>query len=100
MGWYIEVDTNLGKVERLIKLYGADIIKKPQTLSSIPNDKALICVISNGAFEAAALCYDEDEFKEFSEPDGRIKTWLLMDKQIAFGESGYSKILKTKGKGE
>jgi len=38
----------------------------------------LICVVDNGFFEAAAYCYNEQEFKEFNDPsDNRPKRWLV-----------------------
>jgi len=36
----------------------------------------LVCVIDNGAFEAAGYAFDEREMKIFLSPDSRKKVWL------------------------
>ena len=37
----------------------------------------LVCVVDNGPFAAAAWCYNEQEFKNFTHPsDNRSKTWM------------------------
>ena len=40
----------------------------------------MICVVDNGAFEAAAYAYSESEYKEFKRPDGRSRVWLTHPK--------------------
>ncbi len=43
----------------------------------VPN---LVCVVDNGFFEAAAYCYDINEYLEFSDKrDHRPKTWLVWE---------------------
>ncbi len=85
MGYYInEVDGKpLGsnKKEELIKL-GATVIGCPVNFSDVPNGKSLICVVNNYIFEAAGHAYSEREFEAFAEPDGRPRTWLLMDTEF------------------
>ncbi|KKK55786.1 hypothetical protein LCGC14_3071060 [marine sediment metagenome] len=34
-----------------------------------PADMVLVCLVDNGPFTAAAICYDEGEFSEFNAPD-------------------------------
>ena len=48
-----------------------------------PQDKVLICCVNNGFFYAAAVAYNEAEFKAFDAPDGRPKSWYLLDKAKA-----------------
>lgn len=37
-----------------------------------------ICLVDNGIFTAAGVCYDESEFKAFQEPnDPREKLWFI-----------------------
>jgi hypothetical protein len=69
--------------------YTAEIVTPPPAWADVPEDKALICVVSNGMFEAAGLAYSEAEYDEFRREDGRPRTWVLMDKQVAYQASGY-----------
>jgi hypothetical protein len=37
----------------------------------------LICVVSNGLFDAAGYCFSQEEFNAFNKPsDGRPRVWL------------------------
>jgi hypothetical protein len=41
----------------------------------------LVCVVSNGAFNAAAVAFSQDEYNVFREPmDFRPKTWFSVPK--------------------
>lgn len=88
MGYYIETPLSKNKVTQLQKLYKAEIVTVPNW-SEIPEGKALICVIQNGLFDAAAYCYDQMEFDEFR-VDCRIKDWLLMDKELVEKLTGFN----------
>jgi len=90
MGFYINTNCNQGKANELVKSHGAIKIATPRWFNDVPVDKALICVVENGFFDAAGYCYDEHEFNAFVEPDGRRKQWLLMDKNLAEDLSGYN----------
>jgi hypothetical protein len=90
MGFYIDTFCNQGKADELVKRHGAIKIATPKSFNDIPVDKGLICVVENGFFDAAGLCYDESEFKAFVFPDGRRKQWLLMNKGLAENLSGYN----------
>lgn len=92
MGFYIEVPENKGKAAQLAKLYGADIMDAPpETFDDVPENLALICVVDNGLFEAAALCYCADEFAAFNDPaDYRRRRWVLMDKAKAHELTGFT----------
>ena len=89
MGYYIQVPEAKKKAKQLVKLYGGESVIRPETFSKIPEGKALICVIDNGLFEAAAFCYDQREFEVFSHPDGRPKSWILMDLEKTKELTGY-----------
>lgn len=89
MGFYIQVPDRLKKARQLVSLHKAEIIQRPQFFGSVPEGKALICVIDNGIFEAAGLCYSEDEFEDMSTNDGRARTWVLMDKALAHELTGF-----------
>ena len=90
MGFYIETPKNRNKADQLVILHGAVIVPKP-VFDDVPQDKAVIVVVNNIAFDAAGLAYSEKEFLEFTDPsDNRGKTFLLMDKKLAHRLSGYS----------
>ncbi len=67
------------------------VLNVPKSLSEIPADKALICVVDNGPFEAAALAFDDRELEHFTwnTEDERPKTWLMMDKKLAYELTGF-----------
>lgn len=91
MGYYVQTGTTHRKAERIAHEHGGHIVRKPRQFSDIPEDKALICVVDNGPFEAAALAYDEREFDAFTEPDDdRPKQFVLLDKNVAYGLAGYT----------
>jgi hypothetical protein len=93
MGFYIQVPNNKNKAQQLCDIHGGTIIEEPKTFNDIPLDKGLVCVVENGYFDAAALCYNEKEFEEFRAPDGysvqRKRTWVLLDNELAKSLSGY-----------
>lgn len=93
MGYYIQVPKNTGKADQLVALHGASFLESDPVWSDVPEDKALICVVDNGPFEAAGLCYSADELEAFVMPDTgsqRPRTWLLMDKTKAHELAGYN----------
>lgn len=88
MGYYIEVPDKHNKAQQIIDLYGAVKLPPPDDLvaywTGIPEGKALVCVMQNGPFDAAdaaGYAFDYREFFRFAIPDGREKTWLLMDEK-------------------
>lgn len=90
MGFYIEVPQPKGKAQQLADLHGATITLRPTTLEHVPEGLALICIVDNGPFEAAALCHSAEEFDAFSDPnDPRPRQWMLMDQAMAHKLSGY-----------
>jgi hypothetical protein len=92
MGYYIEVQIPHGKAQQLVDLYGATILpQRPEAFEDVPEGQALICVVDNRAFEAAALCYSREEFEDFADPDDpRPRTWLLMGRDDAHELAGYT----------
>lgn len=114
MGFYIETPDRIGKGTQIRDLYGGEILDAPPaTFKDIPVGKALICVVANAGFDAAAFCHDEREFREFTAPDHLVKggtretvkqgvhileigpeqqrprTWLLIDWDKAVELTGY-----------
>lgn len=59
-------------------------IEEPKTFNEIHGDRAIICVIRNGSFDAAGYCFDEIEFEAFKNLTVvRPRAWLTMDKDLA-----------------
>ncbi len=59
---------------------GAEEISQPKEF--VPN---LVCVVDNGLFAAAAYCYDEKEFINFTQlTDFRPKRWFTWDRVEKF----------------
>lgn len=87
MGRYIQTpghDHN--KANIIAREHGGEILnERPATFDDIPTDKALIFVVDNGYFEAAAYAYSEREFTQFtSDPDDhRPIQYVLIDKTVA-----------------
>lgn len=91
MGFYIEGPVT-SKAQFIVSEYDGKIIPQPKSFSDVPADKALICVVDNGPFEAAGYCFGEREFECFSSPrDIRERTWVIMDKAKAEKLTGYKR---------
>jgi len=90
MGFYIEGPLKC-KAQYIVSEYDGKIIPQPYSFSEIPEDKAIICVVDNGPFEAAGFCHSEREFECFTNPDPRPKRWLIMDLKLAQKLSGFTK---------
>ena len=89
MGFYIQGPAT-SKAPFMVSEYDAKIIPMPRKFDDIDANKALICVVNNGSFEAAGYCFSANEFDAFSRPsDVRPKKWLIMDKEKAEKLSGY-----------
>ena len=114
MGYYIEVPSLKGKAEQIRKILGGEVLeKRPKSFADVPQGKALICVVDNGQFEAAAFCYSEREFREFAASDNlqdspieiekgeefttirlgslhqRPRQWVLVDWNVAVEQTGF-----------
>jgi hypothetical protein len=96
MGYYLnytrmnEPLPAIGKANILARSSGVEEISQPKSYDSVPSDKAIICVVNNGMFEAAGYAFCKEEFEVFTRPDGRSKRWFLMDKQLVNDLTGYS----------
>ena len=85
MGYYIETPWPKNKANLICEaVKDAVIIDEPKKFSDIPSEYGLICVVDNGPFEAAAFCYNEREFEEFTrQDDPRPRKWVMMDRVVA-----------------
>ena len=74
MGYYIETNGRKGKAKWLVDNAKAIVIREPVdgTADMIP-----VCVVDNGAFEAAGIAFDARELAVFADPnDERERKWL------------------------
>lgn len=82
MGYYIETTNPLGKAEAIQAAIGTKLESGP--LFDPTGERVGVCVISNGAFEAASIIFSEDEKLAFSQPhDFRPKTWLSITREVS-----------------
>jgi hypothetical protein len=93
MGYYLETSGLTGKAESLAKMYGA--VGMDQDLAEITvglKHGAVICVVRNPEFEAAAFCYSPAEFARFTHPlDPRPKRWMwIEDREMVEKLTGYA----------
>lgn len=87
MGYYIQTPSTHDKVDYLVREHGAEV--RPFAPHWTP-DVAIVCVVDNGIFQAAALCYSADELKAFDQRrDARPRWWLRMDKETAHRLAGF-----------
>lgn len=81
MGYYIETPKSKGKAQWLIdNAQGIQVIPDWEVTKL---GHVLVCVVDNGPFEAAGICYSENELDSFARPDGRPKTWVAIPKDQA-----------------
>lgn len=93
MGYYIQGPA-IGKANFLINEHGAREVsdRKDLLIGQIALGKeALICVVFNGTFDAAAFVHSQKELDDFlTAGDRRPKRWLVMDLAKAKVLSGYN----------
>lgn len=47
----------------------------------ITNETLPVCLVDNGPFTAAGVCYNIAELEAFQYPDGRPKKWYIVDRE-------------------
>ena len=84
MGKYIQGPT-LGKAKMLLDQHNGTLTLNPPTnFNDVPEGKALIVVVDNGPFEAAAHLDNQQEFDHWMKfNDPRPRTYILIDKNLA-----------------
>lgn len=80
MGYYIETTCggHKGKAQHFIKEHGAGPMTAPEFIDP-STGYVTVCVVDNGAWEAALVCYDERQFARTMNPhDLRPRRHLRM----------------------
>jgi hypothetical protein len=87
VGQYIECWPRHGKAELILNEFGGEqisvetakeLISEPELLQAM--NQAIVCVVDNGPFEAAAYCPNLQEFETFADTvrDPRPRQFLLL----------------------
>lgn len=82
MGYYVQTGEHLhGKADIICQQFdGLEISQGDAEKAVLAGKGAVICVVDNGPFEAAAYCHSPAEFREFSRPeDDRPKRWVYVE---------------------
>lgn len=79
MGAYVNPPEGENKIlwlmEHAIEAHSHDA----QTImENCPVESLPVCLIDNGAFQAAGIGFDANEVKDFAVPDGRMKLWYYV----------------------
>lgn len=84
MGRYIQTSAPKGKAKEIVEKHNGVMVLQPASLAEVDEDVALIVVVDNGPFEAAAYAYTQREFEAFTDPtDFRPKQFVLIPKVVA-----------------
>lgn len=92
MGYYIQGPTT-GKADYLLAEHPdfREVTWSEAAVARAMNDVAVVVVVENGPFDAAAFAFSDDEFLEFTQvTDPRPKRFLLGPKDVVEKLSGYN----------
>ncbi len=88
MGYYIN-PKGISK-EQYLEKHG-ETMSSP-SFRALDKTKALVCLVDNGRFTAAGICYSNNEFEAFNEAsDDRPKRWFSVPKQILIDDGFITK---------
>lgn len=79
MGLYIN-PPDMTKEEWLVKnaIDTTALIGVKRSWETVPEGTLPVCVVDNGAFTAAGIAFDEQEYDAFNCDDGRAKLFVLV----------------------
>ena len=97
MGYYVNPRNNLTK-EAWLRDNGILVQRKEITSyeGALELDCLPVCLVNNGSFTAAAICYSPQELAVFSNPaDARPKLWFLVPiKVLVEAEPALAKVME------
>lgn len=77
MGFYI--NPKKGTKEDFLKEHGEIYSHAQGPLTNVSQgDEVAVCLVDNGQFTAAGICYSKAELEAFKYPDGRFKIWYFV----------------------
>ena len=82
MGYYIETKLPLNKADQLLTIAGVEEVSALAASPDRSGQTVSVCVVQNGEFDAAAVCFNDSEYKDFLQPDGRPKRWLIFPRNV------------------
>lgn len=94
MGYYLN-SPEIAPTEKAIQLvrkFNAKVCDCPEDLGMLLDTEALVCVVENGLYDAAALIYNNRELESWKYDlthGNRRWYWLIMDKKIAHELADY-----------
>jgi hypothetical protein len=96
VGYYLETPPHrFEKAAQIVAEYKGTIVDALEAALVVANepDKAVICVVQNPEFEAAAFCYSMSEYERFTyKLDRRPRTWIVInDRALVEERTGYAK---------
>jgi len=68
----------------------------PDAFDTLDKDDILVCLVDNGMFTAAAVCYNKSEFDIFRlDNSGRPMKWYFIERKVIIPhvEAAYRKLL-------
>lgn len=65
--------------EKWLSINGGDVLNDAPEWTTLPEGHLPVCLVDNGIFTAAGICYNEEILRQFSRPDGRPKLWLFVE---------------------
>lgn len=84
MGYYIDPTNGQTKEEWLTE-HGIRLMGVPETIDEGGEDLLPVCLVNNGAFNAAGIAFSNAELRVFASPrDTRPKVWYLVEKKDLF----------------
>lgn len=87
MGIYINPSDR--SKEAFLQEYGVPVELKDIKYGDVRSAGSVpVCLMNNGPFTAAGVCYDEAEFEVFATDDGRDKRWFIIPLAALSAESG------------
>jgi hypothetical protein len=85
MGYYLEPATNIPGKPSKKDFCEKEGKKLPDAQWPDDPDVALVCLMFNGAWWAAGVCYSKREMGAFNDPnDGRQRTWFWIPKEKCY----------------